>query len=73
MIQDLLISVSVDTNVFIHLYKSYSENLLFDIFNDIYVHEYIVENELKKNALDVYEKVKEEIKKVVLYYLKIRI
>lgn len=63
MIQDLLISVSVDTNVFIHLYKSYTEDLLFDIFQHIYVHEYIIETELKKNALDVYEKVKEEIKK----------
>lgn len=70
MTQDLLISVSVDTNVFIHLYKSCSENLLFDIFKNIYVHEYIIETELKKNALDVYEKVKEEIKEGRIILLK---
>lgn len=72
MTQDSLISASVDTNVFIHLYKSYSEDLLFNVFEKIYVHEYIIETELKKNALDVYEKVKLQIKngKIIMFHNK---
>lgn len=62
MIQDLFAGVSVDTNVFIHLYKSDSKALLFDSFEKIYAHEYIIETELKKNDIKVYNEVKQDIK-----------
>ncbi|CEK37660.1 PIN domain-containing protein [Paraclostridium sordellii] len=69
MISKLFASVSVDTNVFIHLYKSGCEDLLFEFFNKVCVHEYIVETELKNNDIDTYKKVKEEIKdkRIILY------
>ena len=62
MIQDLFAGVSVDTNVFIHLYKSDSKALLFDSFEKIYAHEYIIETELKKNDIKVYNEFKQDIK-----------
>lgn len=69
MISKLFAGVSVDTNVFIHLYKSGCENLLFEIFNKVCVHEYIVETELQNNDIDTYEKVKKAIidKHIILY------
>ena len=60
MIQDLFAGVSVDTNVFIHLYKSDSKALLFDSFEKIYAHEYIIETELKKNDIKVYKNIKND-------------
>lgn len=53
--------VSVDTNVFIHLYKSGHENLLYENFGEIYVYEYIIEEELKRNSFLVYQKVQKRI------------
>lgn len=61
MISNLFAGVSVDTNVFIHLYKSGYEGLLFDFFQEVCVHEYIIETELKRNDIDTYNKVKQEI------------
>lgn len=49
--------VSVDTNVFIHLYKSGYEEILFSLFDNIYVYEYIIESELKNVNHVIYQKV----------------
>lgn len=69
MISKLFAGVSVDTNVFIHLYKGGCENLLFEFFDRVCVHEYIIETELKNNDIDTYEKVKKAIseKRITLY------
>ncbi len=54
--------VSVDTNILIHLYKASSKELLLSSFDKIYVHEYIVDTELKRNSKDIYREVLEDIK-----------
>ncbi len=54
--------VSVDTNILIHLYKASSKELLLSSFDNIYVHEYIIDVELKRNSRDTYLEVEEDIK-----------
>ncbi|MBZ4647636.1 MAG: hypothetical protein JG777_3125 [Clostridia bacterium] len=46
---------SLDTDIIIHLYKSNKRDLLFSFFNNLYMYEYLVENELKRKAYWVYE------------------
>ncbi len=46
---------SLDTDIVIHLYKCNKKNLLFSIYNKLYMHEYLLENELKRKSYLVYE------------------
>lgn len=54
---------SLDTDIVIHLYKSDKKDLLFLFFDKLYIHEYLLENEIKKKSTSVYEKVKVDIEK----------
>lgn len=47
---------SLDTDIIIHLYKSGKENLLFSFCDKLYIHEYLLENELKRNSYGIYDK-----------------
>lgn len=53
--------VSVDTNVFIHLYESGYKEILFSSFDSIYAYEYIIEVELKNVDPITYQKVIDDI------------
>lgn len=46
---------SLDTDIVIHLYKSDKKDLLFSFCNRLYMHEYLLEHELKKKAIQVYQ------------------
>ena len=46
---------SLDTDIIIHLYKSEKEGLLFSFCDKLYIHEVLLENELKKNSYGIYE------------------
>lgn len=46
---------SLDTDIVIHLYKSNRRDLLFSLCDKLYMHEYLLENELKKKSYSVYE------------------
>ncbi len=54
--------VSVDTNILIHLYNSYSKDLLLSSFDNIYVYDYIINSELYCNSQKIYTEVEEDIK-----------
>ncbi len=55
--------VSIDTDITIHLYKAGKETLLFAYFDTIYVHEFVLEREIKKKSQFVYQKVRDEIER----------
>lgn len=52
--------VSLDTDITIHLYNAGKEELLFKYFDKLYMHEFILEHEIKNKSLAVYRKIKEE-------------
>lgn len=45
---------SLDTDIIIHLYKSGKKELLFEFFKELYIHEYLLENEVKNKSSEVY-------------------
>lgn len=47
-------NASLDTDIVIHLYKSDKRDLLFSFCNELYMHEYLLEKELKNNSIVVY-------------------
>lgn len=47
---------SLDTDIVIHLYKSDKRDLLFSFCDSLYMHEYLLENELKRKSYLVYRK-----------------
>ena len=53
--------VSLDTDITIHLYNAGKEELLFKYFDKCYMHEFILEREIKNKSVAVYNKIKEEI------------
>ena len=55
--------VSLDTDITIHLYNAGKENLLFGYFDTLYIHEFILEREIKNKSLEIYKKIKQEIEK----------
>ena len=55
--------VSMDTDITIHLFNSGKENLLYKYFENCYMHEFILEREIKNKSLQVYNKIYEEIEK----------
>lgn len=58
-----MIDVSLDTDITIHLYNAGKEELLFKYFDKLYMHEFILENEIKNKSANVYQRIKEEQKK----------
>lgn len=48
-------NASLDTDIIMHLYKSDKESLLFSFCDKLYIHEYLLEKELRCNAYGVYE------------------
>ena len=55
--------VSLDTDITIHLYDAGKEELLFKYIDKCYMHEFIIEREIKNKSLEVYNKILEEIEK----------
>lgn len=53
--------VSVDTNVLIHLYNAFSKDVLFSSFEKVYVFDYIIDEELRRNAPKIYAEVNKDI------------
>ena len=54
--------VSLDTDITIHLYNAGKEELLNCYFDKLYIHEFILEHEIKNKDLNVYQKIKSEEK-----------
>ena len=46
---------SLDTDIIIHLYKSEKRDLLFLFCDKLYIHEYLLEEELKRKSYLIYE------------------
>lgn len=53
--------VSLDTDITIHLYDAGKDELLYKYFDKCYMHEFILEREIKNKSVAVYNKIKEEI------------
>jgi hypothetical protein len=49
-----MMDASIDTDIVIHLYKSEKRDLLFSSFDKLYIHEYLVEKEMKNKSYSVY-------------------
>lgn len=54
-------NVSLDADITIHLYNAGKEELLFKYFDTLYIHEFILEHEIKNKSGNVYQKINEEI------------
>lgn len=54
--------VSLDTDITIHLYQVGREKLLFKYFDKLYMHEFILEREIRNKSMDVYNRIKDEQK-----------
>jgi hypothetical protein len=54
-------NASIDTDVVIHLYLSNRQGLFFEIFDGLYMHEFLYEKELKRKSLFVYEKFSSDV------------
>jgi len=54
-------NASLDTDVVIHLYLSDKKGLFFELFDKLYMHEYLYEKELKRKSLHVYEKISSDL------------
>lgn len=53
---------SLDTDIVIHLYKSNKKDLLFSSFDELFIYEYLLEEELRNKSFSVYHEFKEDIK-----------
>ena len=54
--------VSLDTDITIHLYNAGKEELLYRYFDKLYIHEFILEHEIKNKDSNVYKRIKSEEK-----------
>lgn len=54
---------SLDTDIVIHLYKSNKRDLLFSFCDELYMHEYLLENELKRKSYSVHEQFMIDVQK----------
>lgn len=52
---------SVDANIFIHLYQAKLKEILFTSFDHLYVYEYVLDEEIRKNNQAVYQEVSNDI------------
>ena len=53
--------VSLDIDITIHLYNAGKEELLYKYFDKCYMHEFIIEREIKNKSATVYNRINEEI------------
>lgn len=60
---------SLDTNVIIHLYRAGLQNILFDVFDEVFIYEQIRNIELEHHGRDILSKVDDDITagKIALY------
>lgn len=58
-----MMDASLDTDIVIHLYKSNKRDLLFSICDKLYMHEYLLENELKRKSYSVHEQFMIDVQK----------
>ena len=58
--------ISLDTDITIHLYNAGKEELLFKYFDSLYIHEFILEHEIKNKSSDVYKRLKCEANAIAL-------
>ena len=54
-------NASLDTDIVIHLYGSGKEGLIFDFFDQLYMHAYLYEQELKIKSAPVFQKVSADV------------
>ena len=52
--------VSLDTDITIHLYSAGREELLFKYFDKLYMHEFVLEHEIRNKSTEIYKRIKEE-------------
>lgn len=53
--------VSLDTDITIHLYDAGKEELIYKYFDKCYIHEFVLEREIKNKSTTVYNKIIKEI------------
>ena len=53
--------VSLDTDIVIHLYKAGMKDTLFCYFDKLYIHEYLLEHEMKIKSINVYNEFLKDI------------
>lgn len=53
--------VSLDTDIIIHLYDAGKEELIYKYFDKCYIHEFVLEREIKNKSTTVYNKIIKEI------------
>ena len=53
--------VSLDTDITIHLYDAGKEELIYKYFDKCYMHEFVLEREIKNKSTTVYNKIIKEI------------
>lgn len=58
-----MMDASLDTDIIIHLYKSNKRDLLFLFCDKLYMHEYLLEEELKRKSYLIYEEFMKDIEK----------
>ena len=56
-------NASIDTDIVIHLYGSGKDELIFHFFDQLYMHVYLFEQELKVKGALIYQKVSADAKK----------
>lgn len=52
---------SLDTDIVIHLYKSGKKELLYSSFEKLYIYDFLVEKEMKRKSIVVYEEFKNDV------------
>lgn len=52
---------SLDTDIVIHLYKSGKKELLYSSFDKLYIYDFLLEKEMQKKSISVYEEFKKDV------------
>lgn len=53
---------SLDTDIIVHLYTAGSKQLIYSLFDGVYVYEYLAERELRNRAPQIYKEFKEDVR-----------
>jgi hypothetical protein len=64
---------SIDTDVIIHLYSSQKEVLLYKMFDDVYMYEFLYERELKRKSPSVFKRFSSDLMKKECHHCRIHI
>ena len=57
---------SLDTDIVIHLYKSGKKELLYSSFEKLYIYDFLLEKEMKRKSMAVYEEFKKDVESGVV-------